>query len=336
MYDDCQTFYKVPFENAGELVTKRSVICIDGDAFVPETEQVVLAVNHFKAHLEKQLNITAKALPRLDESDRLMPILLSLAKKSLSKEYFLGGEGYKNEVRADDVSKLVLHFPPCMRNLQSNLSQNAHLKHNARIQYGLFLKGIGLSLEEALIFWRTSFSKMNDDEFNKKGYVYNIRYNYGMEGKRTNYTPYSCMKMITSLPGPGESHGCPFRYFSNERLSEMMGEMGLDISETHHVVTKAKEGHYQIACTKLFEVTRGKVHAQAEAARKVKSSGNGGKVDEEEPVSFGNEVRIDSDGNFMLLEPIDHPNKFFDLSLTGRSRRGMQRIDDSALMDVDE
>ena len=66
MYDDCQTFYKVPFENAGDLVTKRSVICIDGDAFVPETEQVVLAVNHFKAHLEKQLNITAKALPRLD------------------------------------------------------------------------------------------------------------------------------------------------------------------------------------------------------------------------------------------------------------------------------
>lgn len=38
------------------------------------------------------------------------------------------------------------------------------LKHGARLQYGLFLKGIGLSLEDAMIFWRSEFTKVMSGE----------------------------------------------------------------------------------------------------------------------------------------------------------------------------
>ena len=45
-----------------------------------------------------------------------------------------------------------------------------------RLQYGLFLKGAGLSLEDASAFWQAQFTKvMTMDQFTK-GYAYNVRY----------------------------------------------------------------------------------------------------------------------------------------------------------------
>ena len=62
-------------------------------------------------------------------------------------------------------------------------------------------QGIGLPLEEAMRFWRTEFGPRTPSDAFDKQYAYNVRYNYGKEGKRTNYTPYSCVKIISSTPG---------------------------------------------------------------------------------------------------------------------------------------
>lgn len=60
-----------------------------------------------------------------------------------------------------------------MKRLHVNLRSEHHLKHQARQQYGLFLKGAGLSLEEALVFWKSEFTKKMDSDKVKISKNYN-------------------------------------------------------------------------------------------------------------------------------------------------------------------
>lgn len=51
-----------------------------------------------------------------------------------------------------------------MKRLHVFLRSDHHLKHQARQQYGLFLKGAGLPLDQALTFWRSEFTKKMDSD----------------------------------------------------------------------------------------------------------------------------------------------------------------------------
>ena len=49
-----------------------------------------------------------------------------------------------------------------MLRLHQALRENHHLRHGGRMQYGLFLKGAGLTLEQSLAFWKSEFTKKMD------------------------------------------------------------------------------------------------------------------------------------------------------------------------------
>jgi DNA primase large subunit len=114
---------------------------------------------------------------------RLIPVLNSIARQSASRDYGLSDAAKSGTVlHAKDIDSLAGsgHFPLCMSNLATHLKADGHLKHFGRLQFGLFLKGCGLPLEEALVYWRKAFYKLAEDKFQKE-YAYNIRYNYGRE-----------------------------------------------------------------------------------------------------------------------------------------------------------
>lgn len=268
-----EEFFDCAWELVPDLIAKRAVLLHRGRALVPRSECHSIILNKFKEELENSLERIAREVPFLRD-DRIVPLLDALRRCDYSLDAAMTsasstGTSLLGQLSASDIDKASVHFPLCMQNLHRNLRADRHLKFGGRQQYGLFLKSVGLSLSEAMTFWRTAFlPKYSADQFNKD-YAYNVRHNYGQEGKRANYTSYSCGKICSSGGGngtAGEYHGCPFKHAGSlDRLSNMLalytGPNGTKLAapQIKEVAALAIEGsHYQLACTRLFELTRPK------------------------------------------------------------------------------
>ncbi|MCJ1289655.1 hypothetical protein MMC34_001188 [Xylographa carneopallida] len=256
-------WFKVDWETVPELVESRRVFVKKGKAYVPAREQMSMVLAEFGARLEKGLELTSRALPRLDEDDRLTPILAHLSKNFATPDATLADADSAlpgAPITAASVDGLAAHFPLCMRNLHTTLRANSHLKHFGRLQYTLFLKGLGLSLEDCLLFWRRSFRLITDDTFAKE-YRYNVRHAYGDVGGdalrrgRGGYAPFSCQKILTEHPpGSGESHGCPYRHFGADNLAALLQTTGVtDRDVLRGVREDVDKKRFHIACNRVFE-----------------------------------------------------------------------------------
>lgn len=286
-------WFKVDWMMVPELVQQRKVFLKGGMAYVPGGEQMTMVVHEFEARLAKALELTARGLPRLDEDDRLTPILNHLSSTFLTPAASTPSTfSTDGTITAQDIPGLASSFPLCMSTLQHTLATTHHLKHYARLQYTLFLKGLGLSLPEALAYWRSGFSLISDDTFNKE-YRYNVRHAYGDVGgdstrRGGGYAPFSCNKILVEhAPGPGEQHGCPYRHYSLEALKATLGREGVTDRETLRGVEEdRKKMKFHMACNRVFEYTH---------ARELK--------------------RAKEEGLGVARETIVHPNEYFKRSM---------------------
>ncbi|KAF2857031.1 DNA primase large subunit [Plenodomus tracheiphilus IPT5] len=289
-----QEWFKVDWERVPELVEQRRVLLRSGKAYVPQREQMSLVVAEYTKRLDEALELTARALPRLDEDDRLAPILAHLSQSFTAPDAAYSSADANidglSTITANNIDNLSQNFPLCMRNLHTTLRENSHLKHFGRLQYTLFLKGIGLSLDECLVFWRRSFKLMTDDKFQKE-YKYNVRHSYGDVGGDANrrgrgYTPYSCQKLLTEpLPGPGQTHGCPYRTFTSDNLVSILQRVGVNDRDVLKTVREdVSKQRYHVACNRVFE------WSHKREIKKVKDDGSWSATD---------------------LDTIVHPNTYF-------------------------
>lgn len=222
---DTMEFYKVKFYEVLDLVRARRVYLSGGYAYIPHKDFISVLSAQYRTHLKQSLAVASHHLGEIEQDERLVSLLRGLHQSYSGNDY----SDAKSLVPIESLDSLsVKSFPLCMRQLHEQLRLAHHLKHGGRLQYGLFLKGIGVTLEDSLRFWRDEFTKIMDLDKFEKQYAYNVRYNYGKEGSKRNYSPFSCMKIINSSVGPGDCHGCPFKHCDASNLKNRLQGYGFD------------------------------------------------------------------------------------------------------------
>lgn len=269
---DSVTFFKIDFESVPDLVQDRRVVLFKGKAYVPAALQVTCLISEFSARLTRALNqARASVGGGVMQDDRLAPLVdhfalgfdAFLTKNSASGYNALRGSG-EDEILAADVDGLAsAHFPLCMQTMNRGLLATKHLRFESRREYGLFLRYIGLSVDEALKYWRLHFTNHSEDKFNKE-YRYNVRHQYGLEGSRINYKPISCMDIASkTFPAKGEYHGCPYKTFTPENLASALERMGVnDKQDLAGIREQVASRQYNLACSKVYSLTHPADHSE--------------------------------------------------------------------------
>ena len=288
-------FFQLPFEKGAQFLSSKNNLIVKGFIYVYKNELISIIINLFREHLQKSLELyrTAQFYSSSssssnssqanssqgssqggssqggsqggvsftafeeDNDERIQPIVKSLSHLTSTTPIDFD---VKKEGEGIDISQLdflsTQSYPLCMKHIHSNLRKSHKLKHTGRMQYGLFLKGIGLSLEESMQFWRLEFTKvMQQKKFDSEGYAYSIRHNYGKEGKLTNYSPYSCAKIIhdSSSQTNGEhAHGCPFKNWDKSQLTSSLRSSGLSSFQIDDIISDLSQFQYQVCFLSSF------------------------------------------------------------------------------------
>ncbi|XP_011874949.1 PREDICTED: DNA primase large subunit-like [Vollenhovia emeryi] len=253
---DNTQFYKVPFSDIANLVKKRKVFVTQGEAFVPEREMAFLFVSYFRRILLSSFETARETRANLYNDERFTRIFAHL-EDSIQTEstILLRDEEIQQHVSFNQLDKLAeTSYPLCMRVLHKALRKNHHLTHGGRVQFCLFLKGIGLSLSDTMTFLRDEFTKVMDDAAFDKEHGYTVRFVFGQKGSRRDYQPYTCLKIMESTIGPRDHHGCPFKHMLHDMLEDELTDCGFNALERSTIMKLSEDGQYSAACNKCYEI----------------------------------------------------------------------------------
>lgn len=182
------------------LIRDRSVPLEDGFALVPCSMWNFLLVELFRHHYEFGLTMISNTILPYLSSD----VRWTIAFSQLSNTYdsFKQRKPLTSQIRlsARHVDYEKIYFPPCMAHLLKMLRTQHRLSHHWRYNFSLFLKDIGLSVDESIEFWKAEYSKSckvgssctHSWQANHRKYMYSIRHLYGLEGSRLQKKSKSC------------------------------------------------------------------------------------------------------------------------------------------------
>ncbi|XP_053605317.1 uncharacterized protein LOC128672295 [Plodia interpunctella] len=254
MKECSQHHIKIHFRHCLPFIAKRQVEVQQGIALLPCGKWKQYLVLLFTMNIKSRLGNTD--LTPLRSDPRINELLFRIRKET---SILQNSRSEIRTLKSVDVDSVSASFPPCMLNLHRYLRNKHRLSHTQRFYYSLFLKDIGLNVNEAVDFWRAEYrqapngkhSCCHNWEKDEKKYLYGIRHMYGLEGGRKNYTSYNC-KQIQSTDISCLEGGCPFKSFDEDNMMKILGLRRDDLLLSQINELKSKN-MYTSACILFLE-----------------------------------------------------------------------------------
>lgn len=194
-FDTSQVNYEfIHFSKCSHTMSKRKIKLSQGYLPLTLETQKDFVITEFSNFIEREMYKLSNHNIKDERLIRLHNDLFINYKNNSNKE--------TNNISIKNIYQE--NFPLCMKLLIEKLEREKHLKYNDRNQLSLFLKDLGVPIEDTINYMQSHLYQMKNKEL-----VYNIRHNYGLEGKKANYSCFSCQKII-SLSSELNSTGCPF------------------------------------------------------------------------------------------------------------------------------
>lgn len=250
---------RIPFRFAAKLIEKHEVELDMGFAVIKPESALIVIQELFSEIMHLQNKNVERIYKQMVKADARLEKLIELLKeynKSTEHYYKTDKPVMTSKIDAANVDYLAKeYFPLCMSEILEGLKTKHQLKHWGRLQLGLFLKGIGMKLEDNILLFSNHLGKLGDGSKKIQEYKYYIEHMYGKRGKKTDYTPWSCQKIADkAIPTSNDVYGCPFKFYSDSHLAKALKLRRLDDGQVNDVLA-ARKVAYNIGCRKMFELT---------------------------------------------------------------------------------
>lgn len=245
----------VNFKACLPFVAKRQVELKNGKAIIPCGLWKMYLIFLFKHYLKCKLN---NGVPSFISNDpRIADLITKLIKNRFPTNEVSNNDNVLFSNTVDDHAK---YFPPCMKHLHSTLRKRHRLSHQQRFHYSLFLKEIGMPMEEATIFWSNEYRKAPSGatscshswEKDDKKYLYSIRHMYGLEGARKSYNSANCTRLQMTINVSSEG-GCPFKYFDEKNITQLLN-LNAENMQKSQINKCIINRNYNTACMKYHKL----------------------------------------------------------------------------------
>ncbi|XP_014209798.1 DNA primase large subunit-like [Copidosoma floridanum] len=252
--EDCTEYHdKIDFELLLDLVEEKAVELHKGSAVVHCSQWKELLCSLFQTFILFEVKNQSFLVNNFSTDPRMNDIWNKLQYSLFPKDYNFGN------ITASNIDREVQKFPPCMEHLHLLLRRKHRLSHYARLYYTLFLKECGMSLEEAIAYWKNEYSKphkcdsvcIHNWHKDAKKFIYSIRHMYGLEGVKKNYSTPSCSFFCEEVPSTNYEGGCPFKNFDTDSLKSLLSNSMTESDLNEFMATGLKQ-EPQETCANFF------------------------------------------------------------------------------------